>query len=190
MKDPLVVLNRAVDIHERLSSAGIDCALGGALALAYHVDDPRGTSDIDVNVSVPASRAREVLDLLPADVPWSDETVTVIERDDQVRIMWPNPAGLRIPLDLFFMASDFHELVRMRTEVVPMLDASVRVLSATDLTVFKALFNRSKDWPDIESMLRAHDSTVDLDEAIKWVAATVGSGDPRAERLRSLRNLT
>ncbi|WP_125566121.1 hypothetical protein [Nocardioides baekrokdamisoli] len=177
-------------MYGRLTSAGIECAIGGALALGYHVDDPRGTSDIDLNVSVLASRGREVLELMPADVPWDADTIAAIERDDQVRITWPNPAGISIPLDLFFIAGDFHEVVRTRTEFVPMMDSTVRVLSATDLTVFKALFNRSKDWPDIESMLLAHDSTVDLDEAIRWVAEIVGSGDPRAQRLESLRYLT
>lgn len=188
--NPFVVLERAVDVYQRLTGAGIDCAIGGALALAYHVDDPRTTDDIDLNVSVSSESAGAVLTLMPDDLPWTKQTIERIWRDDQVRIMWPVDGENDLPLDLFFIAGDFHEVVRTRTEVVPMMDASVRILSATDLTVFKALFNRSKDWPDIESMLRAHDSTVDLDEAIRWVAEIVGSGDPRTERLGSLRELT
>ena len=80
--------------------------------------------------------------------------------------MWPVEGEDDLPLDLFFSAGEFHEVVRGRTELVPMMDSQIRILLATDLTVFKALFNRSKDWPDIESMLTAHDSSVDLDEAI------------------------
>lgn len=188
--NPFVVLERAVDVYQRLTGAGIDCAIGGALALAYHVDNPRTTDDIDLNVSVGSESAAAVLTLMPDDLPWTKQTIERICRDDQVRIMWPVDGEDDLPLDLFFIAGDFHEVVRTRTELVPMMDATVRILSATDLTVFKALFNRSKDWPDIESMLRAHDSTVDLDEAIRWVAEIVGRGDPRSERLGSLRNLT
>lgn len=188
--NPFIVLERAVDVYQRLTAAGVECAIGGALALAYHVEDPRTTDDIDVNVSLAADAAEAVLRLMPEDLPWTSDSVERIHRDDQVRIMWPVAGEDDLPLDLFFMAGVFHETVRGRTQVVPMFDAEVRILSATDLTVFKALFNRSKDWPDIESMLKAHDSTVDLDEAIRWVSDIVGSGDPRTERLRSLRNLT
>ena len=181
-----LVLDRAIEVQRRLLAAGIDSALGGALALAYHVDDPRGTQEIDVNVAFPAARAVEALRVLPADVPWDDDTIARIERDGQVRIMWPVPGEMPMPLDLFFAVDEFHEVARGRAIEVPMRDATVRVLSATDLTVFKALFDRSKDWPDIEAMLAAHDSTVDLDDAIRWVGSIVGAQDPRVARLRSL----
>ena len=187
---PFIVLERAVDVYQRLTAAGIECAIGGALALAYHVDDPRTTDDIDLNISAGAAVAEEILRLMPEDLPWTADSIDRIRRDDQVRIMWPVPGEDDLPLDLFFMAAEFHEVVRTRTQLVPMMDAEVRILSATDLTVFKALFNRSKDWPDIESMLSAHDSTVDLDEAIGWVGSIVGSDDPRTVRLDSLRYLT
>ena len=51
MSSPLVVLERAVALHRALDDAGIPHALGGALALGYHVSEPRGTRDIDVNVA-------------------------------------------------------------------------------------------------------------------------------------------
>lgn len=185
--DPYLVLNRAIDVHRRLTHAGIENAIGGALALAYHVDRPRTTDDIDLNVSLAADHARTVLELLPDDVPWDSTTIDAIQRNDQVRIMWPVPDEQALPLDLFFLAGELHEVVRTRTIEVPMLDATVKVLSATDLTIFKALFDRSKDWPDIDAMLGAHDSTVDLDEAIRWVTEIVGESDRRTMRLRTLR---
>ncbi|WP_436702099.1 hypothetical protein [Nocardioides sp. BYT-33-1] len=186
MIDPYEIFVRAIDVHRRLLAAGIDNAIGGALALGYHIDDPRGTQDIDINVSLPAARAREALRSLPPDVPWDEATITQIVRDDQVRIMWPVTDDLPIPLDLFFAVHALHEVVRTRTIEVPMHGATVKVLSATDLTIFKALYNRSKDWPDIEAMLAAHDSTVDLDEAIRCVGEVVGGDDHRTHRLRGL----
>jgi hypothetical protein len=187
MAEMYVVFERALDVHRRLLAAGVPNAIGGALALGYHVDEPRGTQDIDVNISLPADQARTVLELLPPDVPWDDASVQRIERDEQIRLMWPVEGEFPLPLDLFFWASELHAVVAARTIEVPMAGSTVHVLSATDLTIFKALFNRSKDWPDIEAMLTAHDSTVDLEDAIAWVASIVGDGDVRTERLRSLR---
>lgn len=186
MSSEVLVLDRAVEVHQRLLAAGIDNAIGGALALGYHTDDPRATRDIDINVSLPASHAREVLAALPSGVPWDDETVQLIERDEQVRIMWPVPGSVAIPLDLFFAADELHDVVRRRAVEVPMRGATVRILSSTDLAIFKALFARSKDWPDIEAMVEAHDSRVDLDDAARRVAEIVGADDPRVGRLRDL----
>lgn len=183
---PLYLLERTVEVHHRLLEGGIENAIGGGLALGYHVDDPRATRDIDVNISAPATRAREVLQLLPDDVPWDDEVVRAIERDDQVRIMWPAEGQVPLPLDLFFMADALHEQVRQRVIQVPMLGTTIAIVSATDLTVFKALFDRPKDWVDIQAMLDAHDSTVDLDRAASCVADVVGDDDPRVDRLRRL----
>lgn len=182
-----LVLDRAVDVHRRLLDAGIDNALGGALALAFHTDDPRGTQDIDVNVSLPAENAVAALRALPADVPWDDQTLATIERDGQVRIWWPVPGEVAMPLDLFFAVDEFHEVARRRTIAVDLQGERVQILSATDLTVFKALFDRPKDWPDILAMLAAHDSRVDLEEAVNWLARIVGDEDPRTVRLRGLR---
>ena len=90
-------------------------------------------------------------------------------------------------LDLFFAEHELHDVVQQRAVTVPMGETTVRVLSATDLTVFKALFDRPKDWVDIQAMLDAHDSSVDPDEAASWVARIVGKSDQRVKRLRGLR---
>ena len=186
MNDGVLVLNRATDVHQRLLDAGIDNAIGGALALAYHIDDPRATQDIDINVSLPATHAVHALEVLPEDVPWDGQTLDRIREDDQVRIMWPVAGQVPIPLDLFFAVDRFHDTVQERAISVPMLQSMVKVLSATDLAVFKALYDRSKDWPDIIAMRDAHDSALDIEDAAQWVTAIVGPDDSRVERLRQL----
>ncbi|HET9077569.1 MAG TPA: hypothetical protein VFN68_11615, partial [Acidimicrobiales bacterium] len=55
------------------------------------------------------------------------------------------------------------------------------VISPTDLTVFKALFNRTKDWADIEAMLQA--GSVDSADALRWVAEIVGEDHPSYQHL-------
>lgn len=57
---------------------------------------------------------------------------------------------------------------------------------ATDLAVFKARFSRSKDWVDIEAMVREEPPSLDLVEAVSWLTDIVVGDDPRVTRLRSL----
>jgi hypothetical protein len=52
------VLGRAVELHRRVAEAGVLHALGGALALAYHVREPRATNDVDLNVSADPAHPR------------------------------------------------------------------------------------------------------------------------------------
>ena len=46
---------KIVGVHTMLTSAALPYAFGGALALAFHTGEPRGTRDIDVNIFLPAS---------------------------------------------------------------------------------------------------------------------------------------
>lgn len=188
MSSPLLVLERAVLLHEALAAAGIPHALGGALALAYHVADARGTNDIDLNVSLDADRPEPLFEALPAGLPWTQDDVEDVRRTGQVRLYWPHPDGpptQPIPVDLFLPQDEYHAVVAARTELVPMLETWVPIISATDLTVFKALFNRGKDWVDIEELLRY--GAVDVDEVARWLTELLGEDDPRLPRLEALR---
>src|SRR6476469_2859612 len=90
---PLIVLERAVLVHQRLEKAGVLHAIGGALALAYHVQAARATRDIDLNVHVDPQAPETFLRLLPDDVPWSERDVQEIGATGQVRLLWPHPDG-------------------------------------------------------------------------------------------------
>ena len=182
---PLIVLERTVQLHQLLEQAGVAHAVGGALALAYHVREARATRDIDLNVAVSADTPEKLFRLLPAEVPWGPLDVQRVRESGQVRLLWPHPGGEpAIPLDLFFPQSDFHEQVNQRAEWVTMLDAVVPIVSATDLMVFKLLFDRRKDWADIEELLRF--GKVDVDFARSVLTAVVGSEDPRQSKLDEL----
>src|SRR5438067_991257 len=87
-----------------LRSARIPHAFGGALALAFHIAEPRGTRDIDLNCFVPATDARTVFEHLPPLIVWGAEDVATVERDGQVRVFWGET-----PVDLFFSTHPFHE---------------------------------------------------------------------------------
>ena len=88
---------RVVALHRALARKRIPHAFGGAIALAYWTLDPRGTSDIDLNVFVPAGQSAGVLQALPEGVQVPEGTAEAITTDGQVRIWWDTT-----PLDLFF----------------------------------------------------------------------------------------
>lgn len=69
-----------------------------------------------------------------------------------------------------------------------MLDTLVPVISATDLMIFKALFDRSKDWADLEELLRY--GRVDGPEVTHWLIDIAGADDPRLARLAAVWELT
>ena len=189
MSSPLIVLERAIALHRAFDAAGIPHAFGGALALAYHVDEPRGTRDIDVNVSVDVDQAKRVFAALPADLPWSARDLQRVRKDGQVRLLWPveDSPSPPIPVDLFLPQHGLHRVVATRTELVSMLDAQVPIICATDLAIFKLLFDRGKDWGDVESMLRF--GRVDVQEVIRWLNDIVGPDDTRLDRLAELLRL-
>lgn len=184
MSSPLLVLERTVALSGALTAADLPHAVGGALALGYHVAEPRGTRDIDVNVTVDPEEPQPLFQALPGGVVWTEQDVRRAVRDGQVRLFWPVEGEHALPVDLFLPQHALHGVVAGRSELVPMLDAQVPVLSATDLTIFKALFDRARDWGDIEALLRYGE--VDEAEVARWLVEVVGPDDPRSARFAEL----
>lgn len=171
------LVERIVALCDALDRAAIRSALGGALALAYSTEEPRGTRDIDINVFVSADDAPRVFAALPSGVRYSANDVAAARRDDQVRLWWDDT-----PVDLFFAATEFHHEVDGRCRKVTFQDRPVRVLAAEDLAVFKAMFDRGQDWVDIDKM--AESGALDVDVAADRLDSLLPN-DPRVARLRS-----
>jgi hypothetical protein len=161
-------VDRILSIHNSLAEAAIDHGFGGAVALAYYVAEPRATRDIDLNIAVSTEQADLVLGAMPAGVEVATDAAEMIGRDGQIRLWWDSD----IPVDLFFPQHLFHVEVARDTHMVPFLDSAIPIISATHLTVFKSLFNRPRDWPDIASMLEA--GTVDVGAALGWLDRLLG----------------
>lgn len=178
MNDP-GLLEKVRLLHQALDQSQVPHAFGGALALALHVEQPRGTADIDVNISVPTAQAAHVLVALPAGIQHDAGSARAIEQDGQVRLWWG-----RTPIDLFFPQHLLHQVVAGRIVSMPVGPTTVPVLSATDLTIFKALFDRTKDWADIEEMVAF--GSPDIPEAVAWLEEILGADDPRVAKLRAV----
>jgi hypothetical protein len=60
----------------------------------------------------------------------------------------------------------------------------VPFLACRDLAVFKAFFDRTRDWADLEDMAAA--GTLDVEAVLGVVVRYLGGEDHRVERLRAL----
>ena len=141
--------DKIMTIDASLDRAGLDHAFGGALALALHVEEPRATRG-------PVVRHR----------PGSGD------HDGQIRLFWDDT-----PVDLFLSTHAFHTEARAHTTKVPFAGATIPVLGATELAVFKGFFSRTKDWANIEAMIEV--GSVDTHRALGWLVDLLGAADER-----------
>ena len=173
LADKILAIDAALRDHD------VPHAFGGALALAFHVAEPRGTRDIDVNLFCPPDAAAAAFASLPAEVAWSEADVGAVARDGQVRLFWDET-----PVDVFFSTAAFHDQAAAHTREVPFAGATIPILGADELLVFKAFFDRRKDWADIEEIVRA--GSADVHQAMGWLVDLLGADDDRVGRLRDL----
>jgi hypothetical protein len=171
--------DRMVAIHEALDRRRLGHAFGGAIALAYCTFEPRGTRDIDVNVFVPPDDADRVFDALPDGVAVRPADRDLARRDGQVRVWWEET-----PVDVFLDVHDFHRQVATEIREVPFEGSTIPVLGCHALAVFKAFFNRTKYWADLEAMVEA--KAVDVDRVLGVLVRLLGADDAATVRFQSL----
>lgn len=173
------LVDKLFAIHDALAAQSRPHAFGGAIALAYCVEEPRGTRDLDVNIFCSSADAGAVLGALPGGVRVTAEDVAVVERDGQTRLAWDG-----VPVDVFLNNLPLHEAVASGVVWVPLQGRQVPVLDCASLTVFKAFFDRTKDWADIEAVAMA--TPEDIESAARTVAELVGEDDPTFKRLAAV----
>jgi hypothetical protein len=172
----MTLADRIVAVHRALARKRVPYAFGGAIALAYWTRDPRGTSDIDVNLFVPADDAAGALRALPPEIVLPPDTALTVARDGQIRVWWD-----RTPLDLFFDYAAVHADAARNRRRVPFAGTRIPVLGPVELAVFKAMFDRTRDWADIEAMISV--GTLDLDATRSTLRTMLADDDPRFARL-------
>lgn len=171
--------DKIVALHGALATADLPHAFGGALALAWCTQRARGTIDIDVNVFVSADRTDDVLTAVAEFVPHTDDERRQLIDDGQARLWWDGT-----PVDVFLDTTPFHADVRGRARAEPFGGVEIPFLACRDLAVFKAFFNRTQDWADLEEMRTA--GTLDIEAVAGVLVRYLGGDDARVERLRSL----
>lgn len=181
-----ILLARLRSLHAALDEAGFEHCVGGAIALAVHVQEPRFTADIDLNVMADPEQPGPLLACLPEAITIHAKAAEELGRDGQTRLIWPDP---ETPIDLFLpQHPSYHQFVNDRAIPVDFLGTGIKVMDPTDLMVFKVLFGRSKDWVDIESLFE--NRVGDVEEAARWLGEFLGSDDARIGRLLELHRMT
>jgi hypothetical protein len=138
-------------LNELLKNANIPFAFGGAIALGFCIDQPRATADLDINIFLAIRDIDKLLSILPAQIKVSRENRNALKRDGQARLFWGDTA-----IDFFLNTHEFHTAVSKRIYEVNFAGGKIPVLSCEDLALFKAFFARTRDWADIEEMVRSH----------------------------------
>jgi hypothetical protein len=166
------------EVHISLLEGGFDHAFGGALALMQYAAEPRMTRDIDVNVFASEADADLILQSFAHLAEVKKNHIDELISRGFTRVM----AG-PYPIDVFISVHEFHEDMRSRVVMFPHGDSQLPFISATHLTVLKALFDRPKDWVDIMEMMKA--GVIDVPHALGWLASMTSERDERTARLRA-----
>jgi hypothetical protein len=172
--------DKVIAIDRALIAAKVPHAIGGALALAYYAE-PRATVDVDVNVFIPTDLWPDVkaaLAPLGVDVELDESTLA---RDGQARLWWDLN-----PVDLFFSYDPFHDEMEGAARRVPFNGSRIPILAPEHLTICKAMFDRPKDWLDIEAILVVAEP-LDVGAIESWLSRMVGPDDKRLVKLAEIR---
>jgi hypothetical protein len=171
---------RIVAVHEMLDSLRVPHQFGGAIALAWY-RNPRATTDIDLNITLSPSEAEPVLGaLVHLGVSVSATDRATIERDGQARLDWDGSY-----LDLFFATLDLHRDMATCSREVSFGPVLIPILSPEHLIVCKAIFDRPKDWVDVEEII-AWGTEVDGTTVLRWIDELLGAGSVQYGRLVDL----
>lgn len=175
---------KIVSLNAELARLDVPYAFGGAIALNYH-REPRATIDIDINVFLSPDNGGEVLAALSniSGLNNPEQLEVEIKRDGQTRTAWGSTH-----LDLFFANTAFHASMAERIAHEPFGDTRIPVLAIEDLLVCKALFDRPKDWLDIDAVVQTRGQSLDYAYVRRWLAEFISVDDQRFTRLRELSN--
>lgn len=172
--------SRIVAVHEMLDSMRVPHQFGGAIALAWY-RSPRATTDIDLNVTLAPAEAEPVLGALShLGVSVSESDRAAIERDGQARLDWDGSY-----LDVFFATLELHREMATSSHEVAFGPVHIPILSPEHLIVCKAVFDRPKDWVDIEEIV-SWGTEVDGASVLRWIDELLGGDSAQHERLVGL----
>ncbi|MGA9284759.1 MAG: hypothetical protein WBV85_04890 [Solirubrobacteraceae bacterium] len=172
--------SRIVAVHEMLDSLNVPHQFGGAIALAWY-RSPRATTDIDLNITLSPEEAAPVLGALRhLGVSMSEADRATIARDGQARLDWEGSY-----LDLFFATLDLHQDMAEHSREVSFGSVPIPILAPEHLIVCKAIFDRPKDWVDIEEIL-AWRTEVDAATVLGWIEELLGVESAQYVRLGGL----
>ena len=137
--------------------------------------------DVDLNVTVPPNDADPVLGALAhLGVTVSPADRALIKRDGQARLDWDGSY-----LDLLFATFELHREMAERSRQVSFGPVQIPILSPEHLIVCKIVFDRPKDWLDVEEMI-AWGTAIDAAEVLGWIREILGEDSEQYARIAAL----
>lgn len=171
---------KVLRLADELQARHLPYAFGGAIALNYH-REPRSTLDIDINVFVKPEDDDPLVEALSSlyGLEGQERSLQELRQDGQTRTTWGSTF-----VDLFLANTDFHLSMAERVERQPFGDQQIPVLTIEDLLICKVLFDRPKDWIDIEAVGQTRTTQLDSGYIQHWLKQFLEPGDPRFSRVR------
>lgn len=140
--------------------------IGGIAVIARGV--PRQTVDIDMALWGEALDLQALLTSLAAHgLVARIRDAADFAREHQVLLLRHEPTG--IPVDLSLAWLPFERVALERAQMVDFGGVAVRVATAEDLVIYKAVAWRERDRTDIERLLVLHGRAIDLDRVRRVV---------------------
>ena len=155
-----------VKLQQRLSSAGIESAVIGGIAVSMWAR-PRATEDADFKVLLDRDSAQDLLRVLQPDyAPLQANPVEALRRNGVLFVK--DSSGVRLDLQLADVSLDEAAIRRAQLiELEPGLSA--RVCSAEDLLIYKIISTRPLDQIDVENIVRSQGDKLDDQYVLHWL---------------------
>jgi hypothetical protein len=162
------VLEAAWEIHQFLTRLGIQYAVIGGFAV-QRWGEPRLTVDLDVTVSAPPNDPEPLIQAILAQFPSRVEAPIPFARRSRMVLV---RAGNGCPIDISLALPGYEDEVMRRTvdyELEP--GKVVRLASAEDLILHKAIAGRPQDIRDIEGIVFRQGDSLNTAYIRQWLQA-------------------
>jgi hypothetical protein len=154
-------------IHQHLAALGVPYAIIEGVALQYW-GEPRVTLDLDVTVLPSREREAEVASALIASFAPRIPDAQAFATKHRVLLL---RSASGCPVDVSFGLPGYEDAVIARAVNVDLGDGqSVRVCSAEDLIIHKAVAGRPQDITDIEGIIARQRARLDLAYLRQWLS--------------------
>ncbi len=126
----------------------------------------RATRDADFKVSIGDQSLAEFRELVTRRFPRRATSIPVHQQSPHVIHVWAAPG---IAVDFLISVFDYERQAIERAATTMIEDVAVRVCTAEDLIVHKAIANREQDWIDIQGVLIRQHGKLDQGYIMHWL---------------------
>lgn len=174
------------DLQAALAAHGRPAMIiGGIAVMARGI--PRQTIDIDATIAAEGTDLDDLLHTLAGHgiLPRVPDALA-FARERQVLLLRHEPSGTPLEITLAWLPFELDALAR--ASVVDFRGVPVRVATAEDLVVYKAVAWRERDRSDIERLLVRHGSTINMD-AVRRLVCQFADALDEPERIEAFERL-